>query len=98
MNILFLSQIVPYPPHGGVLQRGYHLLRELGREARVHLLAFVHPEALPTETTLHESRAALQKFCETVEYFPLWPKASPLHRAAALFAGACLSRPFSVLA
>lgn len=98
MNVLFLSQIVPYPPHGGVLQRGYHLLRELGRGARVHLLAFVHPDALPTAATLAESRTALQKFCERVEYFPLWPKASPVHRVVALAAGACSSSPFSVLA
>ncbi len=24
VNVLFLSQIVPYPPHGGVLQRGFN--------------------------------------------------------------------------
>ena len=59
MKVLFLSQIVPYPPHGGVLQRGYNLLRELGRHARVHLLAFVHPDVLPTEAALEESRRAL---------------------------------------
>lgn len=41
MNVLFLSQIVPYPPHGSVLQRGQNLLRELGRHTQVHLLAFV---------------------------------------------------------
>ena len=34
VRVLFLSQIVPYPPHGGVLQRGYNLLRELGRDAQ----------------------------------------------------------------
>ncbi|HSN04213.1 MAG TPA: glycosyltransferase [Nitrospira sp.] len=98
MKVLFLSQIVPYPPHGGVLQRGYNLVRELGREARVHLLAFVHPDVLPTEAACRESRAALEKFCEAVEYFPLWPKASPLHRIAGLAAGALSPRPFSVLA
>jgi polysaccharide biosynthesis protein PslH len=98
VKVLFLSQIVPYPPHGGVLQRGYNLLRELGRNTRVHLLAFVHPDVLPTETACRESLGALQKFCETVEYFPLWPKASPVHRVAGLAASALLSRPFSVLA
>ncbi|MGA6826476.1 glycosyltransferase [Nitrospira sp. NS4] len=98
MKVLFLSQIVPYPPHGGVLQRGYNLVRELGREARVHLLAFVHPDVLPTEAACCESRAALEKFCEAVEYFPLWPKASPLHRVAGLAVGALSPRPFSVLA
>jgi len=98
MKVLFLSQIVPYPPHGGVLQRGYNLVRELGREARVHLLAFVHPDVLATEAALRESQAALEKFCETVEYFPLWPKASPVHRIVGLAASALSPRPFSVLA
>lgn len=98
LRVLFLSQIVPYPPHGGVLQRGYNLLRELGRDAQVHLLAFVHPDVLPTEAARHESQAALLKCCETVEYFPLWPKASPVHRVAGLAASALSSSPFSVLA
>ncbi len=98
LRVLFLSQIVPYPPHGGVLQRGYNLLRELGREARVHLLAFVHPDVLPTEAALQDSRVALEKFCEAVEYFPLWPKKSPVHRVAGLAASAFSSSPFSALA
>lgn len=98
MNVLFLSQIVPYPPHGGVLQRGYNLLRELGRHAQVHLLAFVHPDALPTPTALDESRAALGQFCETIEFFPLWPKQSRLHLVAALAASTCSRKPFSVIA
>lgn len=98
MRVLFLSQIVPYPPHGGVLQRGYNIVRELGRETRVHLLAFVHPDVLPTEAACCDSRVALSKFCEAVEYFSLWPKASPVHRIAGLAVGALSSRPFSVLA
>lgn len=98
MNILFLSQIVPYPPHGGVLQRGYNLLRELGRRASVHLLAFVHPDVLSSPAAVEQSRAALQGFCEAVEYFPLWPKTSPLHRVSALAFSACAPHPFSVIA
>jgi hypothetical protein len=31
MRILFVTQIVLYPPHGGVLQRGFNLLREPAR-------------------------------------------------------------------
>ncbi len=98
MNVLFLSQIVPYPPHGGVLQRGYHLVRELGRRASVHLLAFLHPDELRTEARIEESRAALGEFCERIEYFPLWAKASPAHKAAALAASAFSPLPFSVIA
>jgi polysaccharide biosynthesis protein PslH len=98
VNVLFLSQIVPYPPHGGVLQRGYHLVRELGRRASVHLLAFLHPDELRTEARIEESRAALGEFCERIEYFPLWAKASPAHKAAALAASAFSPLPFSVIA
>ena len=57
MRIAFVTQIVPYPPHGGVLQRGYNLLRELGREHRVHLLAFHHPDELPPGEPVERSRA-----------------------------------------
>jgi sugar transferase (PEP-CTERM/EpsH1 system associated) len=98
MRILFVTQIVPYPPHGGVLQRGYNLLRELGKEHSVHLLAFHHPDELaegaPLENGLHE----LRKFCREVEHFPLWPKRSAAHKLAAFAAGALYPRPFSVLA
>jgi polysaccharide biosynthesis protein PslH len=98
MKVLFLSQIVPYPPHGGVLQRGYNLLRELGREARVHLLAFVHPDELQSEEAREQSRRALLEFCETVQFFELWPKRSGVHTLAALGAAALSARPFSVIA
>lgn len=98
MKVLFLSQIVPYPPHGGVLQRGYHIVRELGRRATVHLLAFVHPDELPTPEALDESRRVLGQFCATVDYFPLWAKASALHTVAALGTGILSSRPFSTVA
>ena len=98
MKVLFLSQIVPYPPHGGVLQRGFNVLRELGRRAEVHLLAFVHPDALPTPATLAGSREVLGEFCSSVEYFSLWPKRSKAHTATALAMGLLSRQPFSVIA
>jgi len=98
VRILFLSQIVPYPPHGGVLQRGYNLVRELCRHCEVHLLAFVHPDVLPTPEAVEESRRVLSGMCASVEYFSLWPKASPLHRAAGLTMSLLSSQPFSVIA
>jgi polysaccharide biosynthesis protein PslH len=98
MKVLFLSQIVPYPPHGGVLQRGYNLLRELGRHAKVHLLAFVHPDELRSEVEVRNSQAALGEFCDGVEYFPLWAKQSTAHRFAALATSACSQQSFSMIA
>ena len=98
MRILFVTQIVPYPPHGGVLQRGYNLLRELGRQHEVHLCAFVHPDELRSEADIARSREELGRFCKQVEYFELWPKKSALHKLAALAAGVFYPLPFSVLA
>jgi len=98
MTVLFLSQIVPFPPHGGVLQRGFNIVRELGRRCDVHLLAFVHPDALPSADTLAESRAALEPYCRTIEYFPLWVKRSRIALAAGLAASAASPLPFSVIA
>lgn len=98
MRILFVTQIVPYPPHGGVLQRGFNLLRELGREHDVHLLAFHHPDELPNGEPVERSRVELGKFCKQLEYFDLWPKRSKLHKLVAFAAGAVYPRPFSELA
>jgi len=98
VKVLFLSQIVPYPPHGGVLQRGFNIVRELGRRAEVHLLAFIHPDALPTAATLEESRTVLGRCCASIEYFSLWPKRSKAHKVAALSAGLLTPLPFSVIA
>jgi hypothetical protein len=67
MRILFVTQIIPFPPHGGVLQRGYNLLRELGSEHDVHLLAFHHPDELAPGEPLERSRAELGRFCREIE-------------------------------
>lgn len=98
MKILFLSQIVPYPPHGGVLQRGYNLIREIGKYNEVHLLAFLHTDILGTPERIEESEHELKKHCASVQYFPLWPKRSVVHKLAAFGAGLLYQKPFSVLA
>ncbi|MGE0030145.1 MAG: glycosyltransferase [Steroidobacteraceae bacterium] len=98
MRILYVTQIVPYPPHGGVLQRGYNLLRELGSRHEVHLLAFHHRDELPPGEPVEQSRRELGRFCRSVEYFDLWPKRSVIHRLAGLAAAALHPAPFSVLA
>lgn len=98
MRVLFLSQIVPYPPHGGVLQRGYNIIRELNKRGSVHLLAFVHPDSLTTPEAVAESREVLGRYCESIEYFPLWPKRNAMTRTIAFAVGAFWAEPFSVLA
>ena len=98
MNILFLSQIVPYPPHGGVLQRGYNIIREIAKDNNVYLLAFVHPDMLTSEKAISESKTHLEAICESVDYFTLWPKQSGLHKFIAFSAAFLYPLPFSTLA
>jgi sugar transferase (PEP-CTERM/EpsH1 system associated) len=97
MRILFVRQVIPYPPAGGTKQRGFNLLRELGKRHEVHLLAFHHPDQL-AHADLDQSREQLLKFCSEVEYFRLWPKQSKAHAAVALTAALPLRVPFSVIA
>jgi len=98
MDILFLSQIVPYPPHGGVLQRGYNLIREIGKRHRIHLLAFRHPDTLPTLESVEHGIKELRNHCATVLYVDLWAKKSPLHLSACLGCGLLFKTPFSAIA
>jgi polysaccharide biosynthesis protein PslH len=97
MRILYVTQIVPYPPHGGVLQRGFNLVRELGRHHEVHLLAFHHLDELPLGEQYDASLRELRQFCAGVEYFPLWVKRSKLHKALGLLGAAFYPKPYSVL-
>lgn len=46
MKILWLSHLVPYPPKGGVLQRTYNMIRELGKYHDITLVAFNQSEFL----------------------------------------------------
>lgn len=97
MRVLFVTQIVPYPPHGGVLQRGFNLLRELGKEHEIHLLAFHHLDELPMGQPYQDSRRELGKFCRHLEYFPLWVKKSSWRRTLAFAAATAYPWPYSVL-
>ena len=97
MRIIFVSQIVPYPPHGGASQRIFNLLRELGRENEVTLLAYVHPEALQSADDLELSRQVIGEFCSKMEFFSMWSKKSALHKFLAIALGFLYRKPFSVL-
>ena len=55
MHILFLTQIVPYPPDAGPKVKTWHVLRYLaGQGHRVTLATFVRPEEQPYIETLRE--------------------------------------------
>ena len=76
MRILWLSHLVPYPPKGGVLQRSYHLLKELSRYHQIDLLAFNQPRLLSplfnsVEAGVEEATEVLREYCRKIAFFDI---------------------------
>lgn len=77
MKILWLSHLIPYPPKGGVLQRSYHLIKELAYHHTVDLLAFNQTGLISPfydgdiEKALNDARQHLSTICNKVEFFPI---------------------------
>jgi glycosyltransferase involved in cell wall biosynthesis len=65
MKILFLTQIVPFPPDAGPKVKTWHVLRALtGQGHSVTLVSFVRPEE-------EQHIPALRKICEAVHVVPI---------------------------
>jgi len=76
MNILWLSQLVPYPPMGGVLQRAYHLIHELSHYHTVDLLAFNQQDLMSPffgdmSQALDVAQKELGTFCRHIKFIPI---------------------------
>jgi polysaccharide biosynthesis protein PslH len=67
LKILWLSHFVPYPPVGGAYQRCYHLLKRLGAQHDVHLIAMRHKRATHPGVDEQIERSELGRFCRTVD-------------------------------
>ena len=96
MNLLWISQNIPYPPKTGVLQRNYNLLREASQLADITLLAVFKRDILPGEYDLDEAKRELGKLCRHIEIVHL-----PIESSRAALYGMALSSlfthdPFSV--
>lgn len=88
MNILFLSQIIPYPPDAGPKVKTWHVLRYLaGQGHAITLLAFVRPEEMAHVQSLHE-------VCRRVETVPI--TRSRLRDVGYLLKSQLSGRPFLV--
>jgi glycosyltransferase involved in cell wall biosynthesis len=64
-RILFLSQLVPYPPDAGAKVRSYYVLRHLSQRYAMTLLAFSRPDDRP------EAIQHLGQYCEQVITVPI---------------------------
>jgi glycosyltransferase involved in cell wall biosynthesis len=64
-RVLFLSQLVPYPPDAGAKVRSYFVLRYLAQRYSITLLAFSRPDDRP------QAIEHLRQYCEQVITVPI---------------------------
>jgi glycosyltransferase involved in cell wall biosynthesis len=64
-RVLFLSQLVPYPPDAGAKVRSYFVLRYLAQHFAITLLAFSRPDDRP------QAIEHLRQYCEQVITVPI---------------------------
>jgi len=65
MNILFLTQILPYPPDAGPKVKTWHVLQALVRQGHsIYFVSFVRPEEI-------EHVPALEEICQEVHVVPI---------------------------
>lgn len=95
MNVLWISHFVPYPPKGGNLQRSYHLLRVLSREASVDLLAY-HRGASLAARDLTGAERELRRLCRDVSIHPIPNERSRLRFTAGLARNLFERDPYTV--
>lgn len=87
MKVFWFSHLVPYPASGlGVLQRSYHLVRELARAHEVHLLCFVQRKIIrellgDIEAGLEAARRHLEEYCIQVQFLPIPSEESRIGRS-----------------
>lgn len=101
MKIFWLSHLVPYPPKGGVLQRSYHLLRELAATHEVYLLALIQEDLFKTcfadrDEGLREAHQHLSGFCEEVSFIPMTSEQGRLGRHGLALKSLFTRDPYSV--
>lgn len=73
MNIIFLADIVPYPPNTGIKIRTFNILKQLSNngENKIYLFCFNHKILIPTQALLDEYKIELAKYCVEVHIFDI---------------------------
>ena len=87
-RILYLTQVLPYPPHSGAKVRQYHMVRHLARRHEVTLVSFTRPDD-PPEAVRH-----LEDICGAVRAVPM--RRSPWRNVRAGVKGLLTGSPMVV--
>jgi glycosyltransferase involved in cell wall biosynthesis len=89
LNILFLTQVLPYPLDAGPKVRAYHMLRHLSQQHQVTLVSFVRPDDRP------EYVAHLRDIAAAVHTVPI--RRSPGRNVCAALKGLLTSLPVAIV-
>lgn len=100
LRLLWVSHFLPYPPSGGVLQRGFGLVRHLGRACELHLLAMHQPRLFrqtggADAADLTAAVAKIQAFCSSVQLLPIPAETRPVGRPLAAMLAAARGRSYT---
>lgn len=91
-----INHFVPYPPHGGCLQRSFNLLREVSKNNTIHLLTLNQKAMLPDEKSIKASIKALNEHCDTIKVFGIPLDLSRIKWYVCLFLNLFTLTPFTV--
>jgi glycosyltransferase involved in cell wall biosynthesis len=88
MNILLLTQVLPYPPDSGPKVKTWNVLKYLARQHQVTLVSFVRGDQ-------SADVEALRRYCHAVHTVPM--KRSPIQDGLALWRSLATGQPWMML-
>jgi polysaccharide biosynthesis protein PslH len=99
-RLLWVSHFVPFPPAGGVLQRGFGLVSGLSRYFEVHLVCFNQPRLVRQSAgggpgTLDKLVASLEPYCASIQLFSIPAETQWLGRPRAAARAAVQGKSFT---
>src|SRR5210317_2180436 len=72
MNIVFIADIVPYPPNTGIKIRTYNIIKQLSMQGNnVYVLCFNHKIFINDEKNLQDCIVELNNICSEVHIFQI---------------------------
>jgi polysaccharide biosynthesis protein PslH len=95
LRILWLSHFVPYPPKGGCFQRSYNLIKRVGADHDVHLVAVKHKSGDHPEDEIREARTELLRHCKSVQIVDISSTTTPAKLAVRALTSVLQAQPLS---
>lgn len=66
MNLLFISDIVPFPPNTGIKIRTFNIIKQLSKKFDIYLVSFNHKILITNDNDLNYAKKNLMMYCKKV--------------------------------